>query len=60
MTKEDYYLCSNKFNNWYIHASVAAFFFTKIYMTGFILSFEFYFNNTKNIEMQAANENKYT
>ena len=37
MTKEDYYLCSNKFNNC-IHASAAAF-FTEICITAFVFEF---------------------
>jgi len=44
MTEKEYYLWSNKFNNWRIHASAAAF-FTKIY----IASFVFEFSNSKQI-----------
>jgi len=44
MTEKEYYLWSNKFNNWCIHASAAAF-FTKIY----IASFTFELSNSKQI-----------
>jgi len=35
MTEKEYYLWSNKFKNWCIHASVAAF-FAKIYIAAFV------------------------
>ena len=38
MTEKEYYLWSNKFNNWCIHASAAAF-FTKNYVAAFVFEF---------------------
>ena len=54
MTEKEYYLWSNKFNNWFIHVNGAAF-LTNIYIAAFV----FEFCNCTNYElMQAANENK--
>ena len=38
MTEKEYYLWSNKFNNWFIHVIGAAF-LTKIYIAAFVFEF---------------------
>ena len=44
MTEKEYYLWSNKFNNWCIHASAAAFLYKNLYCL-----FRFEFSNSKQI-----------